>query len=451
MAALLRVRCTSGLAARCALTLCLPWTVFAAHAAGYGVREFSPLAMGSAYAGASASDEDPSFLGYNPAAAGGADGWDASIGFIGVWPGSDARVSTARTTLGQEIGGPRAQAGFVEPAYVPDVAVRYRFDEAWSAGLSITAPWGLTTIYDPDWAGRYHAHETKLLTVNVAPTIAFQPMPELTIAASFNAQYATGRLANAVDIGTIGAVLGVPGSIPGAQDGYGAFDAEDWGFGFSAGVIWKPVEALTLGASFRSQIDHRLTGPVDFTLGTSAVGPALAGLGLLQNTRGATDLSTPSVVSLGIAADVSERLTLLGEFGYTDWGIFQELRVQFENPAQPDEVTLFRWKDSVFAALGARYSVDDRWRVRAGVAYDESPAGASRNARIPDADRVWLALGADVDLTPRTKLAFSVAHLFLGDEPIALSAGEPSNVFRGDLVSVTDAEATAIGVQLTFR
>lgn len=434
-----------------AATLCLPFTISSAFTAGYGVHEFSPLAMGTAYAGVSASDEDPSFLPYNPASMAGVDGWDASVGLIAVWPDSDSTVSMSRTVFGQEIDGPRTQAGFVQPAYVPDVAVRYRFSPEWSAGLSVSAPWGLTTIYDPEWAGRYHAHETKLLTVNIAPTIAYQPTSDLSVAVSFNAQYATGRLANAVDIGTIGAAFSVPGSIPGQQGGYGAFDAEDWGFGWTAGIIWKPADWLALGASYRAQIDHTLTGPVDFTIGTSVVGPALVGSGLLLNTRGAADLSTPSVVSAGATIDVSERLTLMAELGLTDWSIFDELRVKFANAVQPDEMTLFRWKDSWFGAVGGRYELDDAWRVSAGVAYDQSPTGAFRNLRIPDADRVMLAFGADVDLSANTTLALSVAHLFLGEEPIGLSSAEPSNVFRGDFASVTDAEATAVALQLTFR
>jgi len=407
--------------------------------------------MGSAYAGATATDRDPSYLAYNPAAVSGVDDFDYSIGLIAAWPTSDAQYSTAQTVFATPISGPRAQSDFVDPIYVPDAALRYRLSPEWSVGLGVFAPWGLSTTYDLSWAGRYHAHETKLITVDVAPTIAFQPTKELTIAASFNAQYAAGRLSNAIDIGTIGALFLVPGSVPGAQDGYGAFDAEDWGFGYTLGVLWRPVDGLAVGASYRSQIDHRLTGPVEFSIGSSPVGAALAGLGLLQNTRGATDLSTPSVVSVGATVDVSDSVSLSGELGFTDWSVFDELRVEFENPVQPDEVTLFRWKDSWFGAIGAHYVVDETWRLNVGTAYDQSPTGAFRNARIPDSDRIWIAAGADVKLSPNTTLSFSVAHLFLPEERVSLSSAETSNVFRGDLAGVSDTEANAASLQLTFR
>lgn len=407
--------------------------------------------MGSAYAGATARDDDPSFLPYNPASLAGVDSLDWSAGLIAVWPTSNAVYTTARTVFATDIGGSRNQDGFVQPAYVPDLAVRYRLNADWSAGLSVSAPWGLSTTYDRDWAGRYHAHETKLLTVDIAPTIAYQLSEQLTVAAAVQAQYATGRLSNAVDIGSIGAAFSVPGSVPGTQDGYGAFDAQDWGLGYSLGVAWSPSGDLHVGASYRSQIEHRLTGPVEFSLGTSTTGTALASAGLLLDTRGGTDLTTPATGSVGVVFDVSPQWTLAGELGFTDWSVFQELRVEFANPLQPDEVTLFRWKDSWFGALGATFRASDTWSLSAGVAYDQSPAGAARNARIPDADRVWISAGADVALSERTTLSLSVAHLFVGEEPINLSASEPSNAFRGDLVGVTDAEATAVSLQLTFR
>ena len=434
-----------------ALTVHLPSLDSGASAAGYGVREFSADAMGRAYAGSSADASDPGFLAYNPAAASGVSDWDAAAGLIAVWPSSDAHYSTARAVGGQLIGGDANPEGFVKAAYVPDASVRYRLAPEWSVGLSVSAPWGLTTTYDRTWAGRYHAHETKLLTVNVAPAVAYQPMPELTLAVAANVQYATGRLSNAIDIGTIGTAFSIPGSAPTLQDGYGAFDAEDWGIGYTLGLNWAASEQLHLGASYRSQIEHHMTGPVEFSIGTSATGVALTGAGLLQNTRGATDLTTPAVASVGFVLDVTPQWSLGGELSFTDWSVFQELRVKFANPLQPDEVTQFKWKDSWFGGLGLTYRASEDCKISFGAAYDESPAGAARNARIPDADRFWLSAGVEFGLSERTKLKLSVAHLFVPEERIDLSATEPSNVFRGDLSGVTDAEATAVGLQLTFK
>lgn len=420
-------------------------------AAGYGVREVSATSMGIAYAGAGARDDAPSYMGYNPAAAAGVNDWDVEGGLIAVWPSSEASFAIARTASGLATGGAMQQEGYVDPAYAPNLAVRYRLSPAWSTGVSVGAPWGLSTTYDRNWAGRYHAHETKLLTVNIATALAYEPSPDLVLAAALQTQYASGRLSNAIDIGTIGAVFAVPGALPTLQDGYGAFDAQDWGFGFSAGALWSPEEWLQLGASYRSEVRHRMTGPVAFSIGTSATGVALAGFGLLQDTRGATDLTTPAVSTLAAVVRLSPQWSLSGEIAHTDWSVFRELRVQFANPLQPDEVTLFNWRDSWFGAAGVTYRADDDCTLRLGAAYDQSPAGAARNARIPDADRISIAAGADFDLSERVQLSLSVAHMFVDRAPINLTATMTGNAFRGDLAGVSDAEATAVGVELRWR
>lgn len=370
---------------------------------------------------------------------------------IAVLPASEGSVAGAQAGLGQTIDGLAEQNSYVEPAYLPNLSARYRLVSAWSIGVSVSAPWGLSTTYDRAWIGRYHGHETKLMTVNVMPTVAYEPSSDFTLAAALQVQYAKGRLSNAIDVGTIGAVLSVPGALPAQQDGYGAFEAQDWGLGYMLGAQWAVSEGLKVGASFRSEIEHRMTGPVAFLPGGSATGTALTVAGLLLDTRGATDLTTPAVVSLGATMDVMPNWTLAGEIAFTDWSVFKELRVEFANALQPDEVTVFDWHDSWFGAIGATYASEDDWALRFGVAYDQSPAGAARNARIPDADRCWFALGADFGLTERTKLTLSVAHLFVPEESINLSTASASNVFRGDFSGVTDAEATVIGVGLTLR
>ena len=41
--------------------------------------------------------------------------------------------------------------------------------------MSISAPWGLRTVYPQNWAGRYYAQKSALLTVNATPTSHVAP------------------------------------------------------------------------------------------------------------------------------------------------------------------------------------------------------------------------------------------------------------------------------------
>lgn len=408
--------------------------------------------MGAAYAGASAQADGPEFVSFNPATSSGVADWDASFTVNGIYPTSSAVFSTATNAFGTPVGGNAAPDGFIKDAYEPGLQARYRLTPELTAGLSITAPWGLSTKYNDGWAGRYYALESKLITVNTVPSLAYQAMPELALSAGVQIQYAKGTLSNAIDFGTIGALFSVPGALPTLQDGSAEVNADDWGFGFVLGALWKPAPAVSIGASYRSEVEHELEGDVDFILDTAGVGAALSASGAFVDMGASARLTTPAVVSLGGAFDVSPQVTVMTEFGFTMWSAFDELRIRFANPAQLDEVKAYDWKDTFFASAGLRYRPAPDWTLRAGVAFDQSPTqDATRDPRIPDADRTWLALSARYDISARTSIDLGYGHLFIPEEPIALAAATPGNLARGNLIGHTDSAVDVVTVQMTFR
>lgn len=424
-----------------------------AAASGFALREFSLDATASAFAGASAGTQTPGYQAYNPAAAAGVSSWDAQLTLNGILPTSRAAFSLAETSAGTPVSGDSTPDGFSKAALEPGAALRLRLSGRWSAGLSISAPWGLSTIYDRTWAGRYYAVETTLLSANIAPDLAWEVTDKLTVGAGLQVQYATGTLSNAIDFGTLGASIGLPGALPGQQDGFVTFKASDWAVGHRLGLIWKPRDGLVIGAAWRSGLSQKLKGKIDFSLDGSGVGATLAGAtGAFIDTKASTRLDFPAVTSLGIEWKVDERLTLLGEFAHTDWDSFRELRVVFANPAQPDSYQTYDWKDSWLAAAGARLALRDDLVLRAGIALDETPArDATRDPRIPDASRTWLAAGIDWRIGERTWVQASYARLMLPPERIDLSATTPGNELRGNLAGVTETDADVISVQVSLR
>lgn len=419
-------------------------------AAGYGLKEHSAEAMGSAYAGAAAS-QSAQALSYNPASLSGVTGSDASISLVEILPSSSASYSLATTTAGTPTGGLSAPKNYIGDAPIPDLAIRHRLSDDWTIGLSVSVPYGLKTNYPAGWAGRYYALKTSLITVDIAPTIAYQVTPTLSLGASLEIEYARGQLSEAVDIGTLGASLHIPGSVPGALDGSARLSGMDWSEGFTIGAIDQITPAITLGLSYQSAIHHRLAGPLTFTLDAAGLGAAIRGAtGLFTNTRASAAVTTPDMVLAGARWQMDDRWTALAELDWTNWSQFQNLTVVSQNPAQPDDVTDGRWRNTVFGSLGLEYLLDDSIKLRGGVGYDESPVpDATRNPRIPDADRVWLAAGAAYQLSPSSALNFSVGELFNSDESVALNPTQTGNALRGSLAGTTQSSVTTVGLQLT--
>ena len=409
--------------------------------------------MGAAYAGASATGSDASFLAYNPASLASVGSYDSSASLVGLFPSSSANYTTATTSALTPTGGLTTPDGIIKNAFVPNLGARVRLSPAWAVGLAVYAPWGLSTDYEDTWAGRYHALKSDLLTVDVVPTISYEISDSFAVAAGVQIQYAKGSLSNAIDIGTIGALFSVPGAVPGTQDGSVLFDADGWGVGFTLGAMAELAEGFTVGVSYRSAVSHTLDGPLDFTLDTAGVGAAISGgTGLFLDTDAETTLTTPDRISVGARIRLSEQWTALGEFDWTNWSRFRELCVVPDNPLQPHDVTIAEWEDSLFGSIGLEYQPDDMWTLRAGVGIDASPIpDATRNPRIPDADRTWVSIGFTVQASESISISASYAHLFLPDEPIALNMGQTGNALRGNIIGSGEAGANFFGLQLSYR
>jgi long-chain fatty acid transport protein len=422
-------------------------------AAGYALRESSTDAMGSAYAGAAASTTDASYQAYNPASIAGVAQTDFSISAIGILPTSSASYSAARTSAGTPVSGTTTPSGFISNALVPEIALRTRLSDQWSAGLVIYAPWGLATTYPMNGAERYYALQTELTTVNITPSVAYGISPKFTIAAGAQVEYAKGKLSSAIDIGTLGASLSIPAAIPGAFDGTAKLSAGGWGAGFVLGLIAHPTDNITAGISYHSTIQHHLAGNINYTLDSAGLGNAIkAATDLFSNSRGSADLTTPDTVNVGLRADVAPQTTALFELDWTDWDHFHELQVISANPVQPTDVTAANWQSSWFGAIGVEYRPDGPWSFRAGAAYDQTPIPSlTIDPRIPDADRVTLAAGLTYRASDNADIKLAYEHLFIADRNISQNPTQPGNTLRGTLIGTTQSSVNALGIQLAYR
>ncbi|MEJ1970540.1 MAG: outer membrane protein transport protein [Rhizomicrobium sp.] len=440
---------------RSSAALCLLF-IFAATpavAAGYGLKEESADAMAAAYAGSAATSSDASYLAYNPASLAGVEGTDFAVSGTAILPGSRGHYTTATTSAGNPTGGGTKPSGFISDALVPAFAVRHRLDDQWAVGLDISAPWGLRTDYPAGWAGRYYAQKTELLTINATPSVSWQPLPGVALGAGLQIEYAQATLDEAIDTGTLGASAGIPGSIPGHQDSFAHLSGKSWTFGFTAGAIVNLTDDLTAGLSYRSSLQHDLKGPIRFTLDGAGIGATIRTLtGAFQDSRGVAPLTMPDMITGGLTDRLSDDWSVMAELDWTHWSRFRALTITVANPAQPPDVTSIRWNDAVFASLGAEYRFDPSWTFRAGVAYDESPTpDATREPRIPDADRFWLSAGVRYKVNDRLDLNITAARLIVPASDVTLNPAIPGAAARGTLVGSTDSYVNVVGFQMSYR
>lgn len=425
-----------------------------AEAAGFALREQSAAAQGNAFAGATAGADDISYMFFNPAAISRlTTPYEIVTGATLVVPRLKLQDSRASTVLGTPIGGSTPQRDIGEDALIPATYAALRLHEQWVVGLGINAPFGLSTEYPSSWVGRYQAIHSSLKTIDLTPTVAWSPDPRLSLAVGLQANYTDADISSAIDFGTIGAALGIPGSVPAGQDGRVQVTGDDWGYGFTLGALAEPLPGTRLGAGYRSGIDHRLSGKADFTTAFSPTGQAIsAATGAFVDTGIRTDLDLPAMASLGVQQQLTPSLALMAEAAWTNWSRFSELRIEFSNPNQPDSVTDESWQDSWFLAAGASWRPAEGWLVRMGLAYDQTPIRSRyRTPRLPDSDRYWLSLGISYEPRPWLSLDLAATHIFMDDATVRLRTDTPDDRFRGNLDAEYDNAIELFAAAARFR
>ena len=102
-----------------------------------------------------------------------------------------------------------------------------------------------------------------------------------------------------------------------------------------------------------------------------------------------------AAISIAHTLQAYNPVELLADVLYTRWRSFDQILIEFDNPAQPDVLQIQDYDDAFRFSLGLNYQYSPKVILRTGVAFDQTPVrGPSRNtARIPDTDRTWLSFG----------------------------------------------------------
>lgn len=426
----------------------------AASASGFQIYELSAAASGNAMAGATAGAENISYMAFNPAAIGRLEGTRFSISGAFIMPQFEVNNAVAGYPAlpfpGSLPGDSSAEAG--ENAFVPSLYAKWDLAEDVSFGIAITAPWGLTTEYDNDWVGRYHAIKSELTTININPVVAFHVTPNLILAGGLVAQYAEATLSRAVDVGTQAALPPAPNppfaAVSGKHDVYAEVTGDGWAYGFNLGLLWQLSEQTRVGLAYESEINHFLEGEVDYSPSNSPIAKAVVGT-KLQDSNASAGISTPATVSAGIFHQLSDHWQLMANLSWTDWSSFDQLRVNFMDSTQPDSITRFEWEDTFMVSAGANYLINSSWKLRAGVGYDEAPVpdAEHRSPRLPDSDRTWLAAGLTWDVSKQFSVSASYAHVFLDNATIDIPAGNNKSSLTAD----TEGSADILSAQVSWR
>lgn len=167
-----------------AIAGCLISGLFSAQAsaAGFALIENSASGMGNAYAGGAAIADDASTVWFNPAGMMRLNGDQMSAALHIISPSAqfkDGGSSQSAAAGGGPLSGNEDDGGAT--AVVPNFYYVTELSENSRFGVGVTVPFGLSTDYDDDWVGRYHATTSEVQAININPSFAFKHNDKLSL------------------------------------------------------------------------------------------------------------------------------------------------------------------------------------------------------------------------------------------------------------------------------
>lgn len=415
-----------------------------AHASGFQLKENSVKGLGAAFAGSGVNEGDASVVVNNPASMTRFEGTTVQADLSVIDLSYEFRGS-GNDALGRPLtGGDGGNAGDVTP--IPAFSVIHRLDNGLALGAMVSAPFGLKTEYDPDWQGRYFADTSDVKVVNLTLSAALDLTDHVSVGVGAVYSRADVTLSKAVDFGS----LLYPLTLPQSRDGHASVEGDDNGFGWIAGITFRPTDRFSLGVSYQSEIDYELRGNVEWQVPGDVRtildnNPANPGTAFLFHDGGAgAKLTTPSTLAVVARYDFTDRFAMMANWTRTGWSSLREVRIEFDRP-DPDSVEPFEWDDTAFMSIGAEYRLNDAWTLRGGIAHDETPTSIThRTPRLPDDDRRWYSIGATWAASDALEFDFAFTHLKPDDPKVDFTSGGST------IAGPFDGDANLFGVSARY-
>jgi long-chain fatty acid transport protein len=284
-----------------------------------------------------------------------------------------------------------------------------------------------------------------LQSIDLAFAASFKINDMVSIGGSLIAQRTEAELNQAIDFGTILAGPTNGALLPQEADGFGGLKGDDWGYGFTLGVLFKPTANDRIGVNYHSQIDHTLEGDAKFAVPSNVL-PLLGGAFLNQD--GQADFDTPWFVNASWWHTANDRLSFGADISYTHWSSFKNLLIRYSDAAMApfQSAQRFDWEDTWMFAFGGEYRLDDQWTLRAGVAYDQTPTqDDTRTPRVPDGDRTWVSVGLGYKFSDSFRMDGGFVHLFVDDGTIDHTSSTFSH-----LTGSFDSSGNVLGISGQF-
>ncbi|MBN7819534.1 outer membrane protein transport protein [Bowmanella yangjiangensis] len=365
-----------------------------AHGAAFQLGEHSAAGLGRAFAGEAAIAEDASVLARNPALM--SEFTRNQVSLIASYVKPD--VSLKGTGAPSYADASKLDDSSIAPsAIIPAGYMVMPINEQFAFGFGAFSNFGLSTEFADDYTAGQLAGQTEIVTVNMNASLSYKINEQFAIGGGLNYVYADAKIVR--HFGTS------PLSIP-AQTEAARLEGDDYGFGWNLGVSYEPSEGHRFGLHYRSETDIKFAGEYSNQL------PAQLGGLQGQSLPGRVEISLPAITEFSATHQLDQTIALHYSLMWTQWSSFDKLQAFVPGRETPVFHKQENFSNSWRYAIGADYQLNAETKLRAGIAYDKTPADKNHmSISIPDTNRLWLSAGANYQFSDVSSLDLGLSIL----------------------------------------
>ncbi len=401
--------CTSRMLRR-SLPLFLAATALCANAEGYQVNTLSARQLGMAHTG-TALHLDAESMFFNP----------AGLGFMNKNMDLAGSFTAIMATAKCDYEGKTYKTDN-SPSTPIMASAAFKIYDNLKAGLTFYTPYGSGINWTNNWPGAVLNQSVSLKVYTLQPTIAWQILPNLSVGAGLMISWGSVDLNKGlVSASTLDKVLALtqqpvppfgdtsPASIN--LNGNAAVRC-----GVNIGAMWDITPAVTVGASFRSEVKMKVdAGDASLTYANEIAKQILVNdLDLLNSAQFSAAMPAPWVLSLGASYKPIEKLTLAFDARLTGWKSYKSLDIKFlsEQLSAYNQHLTKDYSNAWAFSLGAQYAVTNRFDVRAGVMVDTTPCNENHyNPETPGMTKIEPTVG--ITFRPIPNLGIDLGFMYV--------------------------------------
>jgi long-chain fatty acid transport protein len=307
-----------------------------------------------------------------------------------------------------------------------------------SFGLGVYAPYGGNMSWPdnlPNGGGfRSVAISGSLQYITINPVVAWRILPSLSIAAGPMVNYANMNMEQGLS----------KFQLP--LTNFFRFSGDGWSVGYNLGVLWQPIDQISIGASFRSAATVTLDGQT-----TYEKQPLISA----TNQSAKAGFMFPITAVVGLSYRPTPKWNIEFDADYTDWSSFGTVTINQSatspGVAQNIPMTL-DWQASWMYEFGVTRYFDSGWHVSGGFVYNEnSVPNAYYTPLAADMDRYFLSAGAGYkgkrfDFDIAYQFGYGPTHTVTGSQPSSTPTVSTGQTANGDYNFISHAVFVTVGL-----